>query len=259
MYWPPVYRPILIQINIDFICWAEEVPQNFQIDPGGGGGGNWWDYGTGWPWSSVYSSTQPDPWQYWWSGYTIPYDPYSPDNLDSYSASLGYFWENPQNEAVLEPYDPAIDGPPAPDGTKKRGPLLQYIGGKVQNYTDGAGVNYATFTDDSTGVVTVFPGATITPLWVLDYAAWTSSSGTIHASYGVDLATLEHEYGHFLYAKLVGPLVYNGTVVPSSLYSATTDPQHHRYFWTEYQANLQAIKFFGSNSAIGLRPDRFPR
>lgn len=66
---------------------------------------------------------------------------------------------------------------------------------------------------------------------------------TIHAHYDVDLATSEHECGHYLYSELVGSFVYNVTVVPSSLYSAATDPNNHKYFWTEYVANWQAINF----------------
>lgn len=135
---------------------------------------------------------------------------------------------------------------------RPNGPAYQYIGGKIQNWTNEKDVmdRYAIFTDNQ-GKTIKFPGASITDFMVGDDVGYTTSNGSIHADNSFTLALLEHEYGHYLQAKLIGSYLYNLEIVPASLYSAikAKNTIEHRNFWTEKDASARAANFFGHYSS----------
>jgi hypothetical protein len=109
------------------------------------------------------------------------------------------------------------------------------------------------------GKETKFPGVSITNFGVIKDAGFTTANGAIHADNSFNLADLEHEYGHFLQALNYGESIYNGVIIPASLYSMTFDSENHKNFWTEKDANALATEFFGDNSAIGRDNNNFPK
>lgn len=190
-------------------------------------------------------------------------DPVTQNAIDEYANSVGRYWENPTDyEPNYPPYDPAVDGPPTPDGYKRRGPEIQFYNFRAANFENDNGSRYVLAVSNS-GDIVIFPGAAITTsnVWVTG-AAWTSPWGTMHldnTSSNNDLAALEHEYGHYLHAQAVGVAWYLKYVAPASIYSADHDPLNHQHTWTEKIANVYAVTYFGSNSAIAGQPTRFPR
>ncbi|MBL0883846.1 MAG: hypothetical protein IBJ16_10965 [Chitinophagaceae bacterium] len=131
-YGPPVYRVSSIEVSTSVSCFGPEEVQEMQPDMGGGGG-NWWEYGTGWPWNIAFGDTQgDDPWAFWWTGYSLPYDPYSPENLNAFANSLGRYWEDPSYDNVPFPaYDPNVDGPYNSEGYRK---MEEYISILAERY-----------------------------------------------------------------------------------------------------------------------------
>jgi hypothetical protein len=185
-------------------------------------------------------------------------DPYSTESLELFSSLLGNYWEDPFYDDVPFPaYDPNIDGPRDNQGYRKNGPQYQYANGTVQNYTDDNGGKYAIFTKPN-GTQVKFEGATITNFGILSNRGVTTANGGIHADNSFTLAGLQHEYGHYLQAKVYGTSFYNNIIVPASLLSMIFDSANHYRFWTETNANRQAVAYFGASSDIAANPSNYP-
>lgn len=190
---------------------------------------------------------------------TVPeFDPLEGKQLAPDDFYVDHYWEDDSydNNAYINPVvnNPSYDQ----EGYRKNGPVYNYYGGSVQNYTNDNGGKYAIFKKDS-GEEIKFPGATITDFVIYPGAGVTTSNGGIHADLSFSLKYLQHEYGHYLQAKIVGSYLYNNSIAPASLWSATFFPSTHKSFWTETYANTLAIMFFGNNSDIALDPVNFPR
>lgn len=65
-------------------------------------------------------------------------------------------------------------------------------------------------------------------------------------STGWNRQLLQHEFGHILQYKKIGPIAYYSTVAPESLASATFDPKNHSLRWMETWANYLSMEYFGS-------------
>ena len=188
-----------------------------------------------------------------------PYNPNFLDEADAYAQSLGYYWEDQSNDinnATSPPYDPTVDDPYNAQGYRKMGGVFNYSQGVVQNYTDDIG-NYNSIFTRPNGTTVLFPGATITNLLVFNGYGWTSAWGRIHAALSFTLANLQHEYGHYLQAQIVGAYEYNKTIVPQSLYNAATDNANHPSFWTEKIANRLAVTLW-PRFRYSKRSNKFP-
>ena len=60
-------------------------------------------------------------------------------------------------------------------------------------------------------------------------------------------ALLQHEYGHILQYRLIGPRAYYSVVVPESFSSALfSSSKVHDNYWTETWANYLSKKYFGA-------------
>lgn len=239
-------------------------------DPNNPGGGYWWNSGTGWPWNNPYYYVGYDPnnpnpynpgWGWWWNGGGGAVNPFNGKPLAPEGFFTDRYWEDPtydNNSIVNPPCTDPVQCAYDQDGYRKNGPVYNYKGGTVQNYTNDNGGKYAIFTKTN-GDKVKFPGATITDFGVSTNRGATTSNGGIHADLTFDLPALEHEYGHYLQALHYGSIIYNTYIVPASLWDMTTSPSSHPSFWTEVEANQFAIDFFGSSSDIALNPTRFPR
>jgi hypothetical protein len=195
------------------------------------------------------------------NGSWVSYDPAYQVNADAYAQGLGYFWEdlsNDRNGIISPPYNPSIDGSYDAQGYRKMGGVYNYSEGTIQNYTNDIGHYYSVFTRPD-GTTVLFPGATITnhPVW--PGFAWTSAWGGIHAALSFTLAGLQHEYGHYLQAQIIGAYEYNRIILPQSFYSGATNVTNHKYFWTEREANRLSVAFFGQNSDIANKPTIYPQ
>ncbi|WP_144915997.1 hypothetical protein [Mucilaginibacter frigoritolerans] len=89
-------------------------------------------------------------------------------------------------------------------------------------------------------------------------SAITWPGGSIIADPTLTLAFLEHEYGHYLDELKNGSLYYIFEVMPSSGFNMQFYPDTHANYWTEIRANINAVQFFGPDSAIANDPGRFP-
>lgn len=143
------------------------------------------------------------------------------------------------------------------------GDPINYNGGTVQNYYDPqSGRYYALWTDSQYPYAeTVFPNSFVKDSLVTEGAAYTIPDPTsiwypqsiIHMSTTNNgLATLQHEFGHYLQMMVFGLDFYTGVIMPTSLFSATFNPSKHSSKWTETGASALAKLFFGPNSKIAL-------
>jgi len=180
-------------------------------------------------------------------------DAYNKSKIEEYYNSIDHYWERSSYDNIFPPYDPNRDGQRDSDGYRKNGNIYHYVDGEVQNYTDDNGGKYAVFTK-SNGEIIKFPSATITDFGVLDRSGVTTPNGGIRMSTNQNgLEDLQHEYGHFLHANIIGSAAYFSKVVPSSLYSAflsTFTGTSHQSNWTEKIANNLSAAYFGPNSDI---------
>lgn len=144
------------------------------------------------------------------------------------------------------------------------GDPVSYVGGTVQNFVDPYGRRYAVWTDSAPPhTETVFPNVLVTNTLVFDEKAytipaesnpppwWDPIASIYMSSVGnMTLATLQHEYGHFLQMKVFGVDFFNSTILPTSLFSQVFNPSKHNSKWTETGASALSKIFFGSNSKI---------
>ena len=82
------------------------------------------------------------------------------------------------------------------------------------------------------------------------------TSGITVKNFG--LASLEHEYGHYLQSQEYGEIYYNAVIAPASLLNAAlpwNSVVDHWSYWTEKEANFMAVQFFGPISAIATYSD----
>jgi hypothetical protein len=63
-----------------------------------------------------------------------------------------------------------------------------------------------------------------------------------------DIHWVRHEYGHYLQAEQVGSLRYFIDYAIPSAKNYKTDPENHRYFWTEIDANYRSWEKLGRPS-----------
>lgn len=181
----------------------------------------------------------------------------TPQQLVAIGNENGWYWSDPANFSPVEPYDPNRDGPYRSDGFRRNGSPKPYFHGTVQNWINDAGKKIATFTGTN-GVSTDFPDAYISDILTPTNRAYTTSDGTIHADNLFTLAGLQHEYGHVLQIAKYGEDYYKNTIMPASLFSIITDIHRHKYFWTEMDANWEAVNFFGFSSPIAQDPTNYP-
>lgn len=136
------------------------------------------------------------------------------------------------------------------DDNEDNYPKIKYKDGNLQNFESAEYGPYSVFTSNR-GEEIYFPGVHFHDGMVSEGAGYTLPNGSIFLSRaGNGLADLEHEYGHYLDAQQKGSLMYALNVIPNSLYTATFYPSLHRFTVPEIRANILAVKFFGSNSAI---------
>lgn len=60
------------------------------------------------------------------------------------------------------------------------------------------------------------------------------------------LAMIQHEFGHILQYREIGPKAYWTVVAPESLIDCATRPKEHYRYWTETWANFLSQKYFGN-------------
>jgi RHS repeat-associated protein len=145
---------------------------------------------------------------------------------------------------------------------KKNGDQYNYVGGTVQNWTNikDPSDRYAVFYETGTSNYTMFPGASITNFGVMEGTGATTDNGSIRAASSFTLADLQHEYGHYLQAINYGRFNYYAKIVPASLYSAAVNyASGHSKFWTEKDANMWGMIFFGKKSDIGKDDYNYPK
>lgn len=73
------------------------------------------------------------------------------------------------------------------------------------------------------------------------------SKGVLTGGGNQGKALLQHEFGHILQYRMVGPKAYYTLIAPESLASAFRSEIKHDYFWTETWANYLSREYFGAN------------
>jgi RHS repeat-associated protein len=142
----------------------------------------------------------------------------------------------------------------------KDGALIYFDGVLKNYYGDNGNDDYAIFTDKKGNKVkfggvhfSPFNGSYIFPLGFDKSSGSTFPNGSIFlGTEGNGLADLEHEYGHYLDAKIIGALKYILTVGISS--PLTANSNNHLSESYEIRATRLAIQFFGPKSAIATAP-----
>ena len=73
------------------------------------------------------------------------------------------------------------------------------------------------------------------------------------------MAMMQHEFGHILEYRIIGPRAYWSVIAPESLCSASLSScdEHHKY-WTETWANYLSKKHFGANWLGKFFPRDYP-
>ncbi len=73
------------------------------------------------------------------------------------------------------------------------------------------------------------------------------SKGVLTGGGNQGKALLQHEFGHILQYRAVGPKAYYSIIPPESLASACRSEIKHDHFWTETWANYLSKEYFGVN------------
>lgn len=73
------------------------------------------------------------------------------------------------------------------------------------------------------------------------------------------MAMMQHEFGHILEYRIIGPQAYWSVIAPESFCSASLSScdAHHKY-WTETWANYLSKKHFGVNWLGKFFPRDYP-
>ena len=73
------------------------------------------------------------------------------------------------------------------------------------------------------------------------------------------MAMMQHEFGHILEYRIIGPRAYWSVIAPESLFSASLSScdEHHKY-WTETWANNLSKEHFGANWLGKFFPRDYP-
>lgn len=73
------------------------------------------------------------------------------------------------------------------------------------------------------------------------------------------MAMMQHEFGHILEYRIIGPRAYWSVIAPESLFSASMSScdEHHKY-WTETWANYLSKRHFGVNWLGKFFPRDYP-
>jgi|GEM_PF-2522898 hypothetical protein len=93
------YVPVAISIQIDIYCWSTYGGGGGTTGTNSGGDPNWWQYGTGWPWNNPSLYGNNDPWNYWWSNYSVP------SGVPSGGPGVGSFTEIYPDPTILGNFD----------------------------------------------------------------------------------------------------------------------------------------------------------
>lgn len=70
--------------------------------------------------------------------------------------------------------------------------------------------------------------------------------GTYTSADNMGRDLLQHEYGHVLQYKKIGPKAYYSVIAPESVVSAARGVSYHNSFWTETWANFLSKQYFGA-------------